>query len=115
MTSRQKQIIKRAAELERLSVAAFILSSVEEVARQIVEERRDRTPGTFEVLCRIDAFADYVAEVAADGAQEAASLARDNHGDYRWGHRCTPEFDARLYIALDDNGNEIEETQIGDF
>ncbi len=115
VTIGQKQIIKRAAELERQSVAAFILSRAEEAARQIVEARQDRTPGTFEVLCRIDAFADYVAEVAADGVKKAAELARDNHGDYKWEHRCTPQFDARLYVALDDDGNEIEETQVGDF
>ena len=69
----------------------------------------------FNVLCRIDAYADYVAEVEADSAEEAAELALDNHSDYTWEHDQTAEFDARFYVTLDSNGNEIEETQCGDF
>jgi hypothetical protein len=69
----------------------------------------------FTVLCRIDAFADYVAEVEADDAEEAALLADDDHGRYKWKHAGTHEFDARLYVTLDENGDEIEETQVGDF
>ena len=115
VTSEQKQVIKQAAVIGRTSVSAFVLASVEAVARQIVEARHDRTPGSFDVLCRIDAFADYVAEVEAEDAEEAATLASDNHGDYKWEHRFTQEFDARLYVTLDEHGNEIEETQVGDF
>ena len=96
-------------------MTAFILAEVEAAARRIVGSRWERTPGTFEVLCRIDAFADYVAEVEADDAEEAAALAHDDHGDYKWEHRSIQEFDARLYVTLDDAGNEIEETQVGDF
>jgi hypothetical protein len=70
---------------------------------------------TFKVLCRIDAFADYVAEVEADSAEDAAELARDNHGDYRWEYEQTAEFDDRTYVTLDANGDEIEGTQVGDF
>jgi hypothetical protein len=70
---------------------------------------------TFNVLCRIDAFADYVAEVEADSAEDAAELARENHGDYKWEHEQTQEFDDRLYVTLDSEGNEIEGTQVGDF
>jgi hypothetical protein len=70
---------------------------------------------TFQVLCRIDAFADYVATVEADSAEEAAELASDNHGDYSWEHHSTAEFDDRLYVTLDDDGDEIEATQVGDF
>lgn len=70
---------------------------------------------TFTVLCRIDAYADYVAEVEADSPEEAARLAQDRHGDYKWEHEQTAEFDARLYVALDGDGAEIEETQLGDF
>lgn len=69
----------------------------------------------FNVLCRIDAYADYVAEVEADDATEAAELAMDNHGDYKWEHQQTAEFDDRLYVTLDNNGMEIDETQCGDF
>ncbi len=68
----------------------------------------------FTILCRIDAWADYVAEVDAETADEAAELARDNHSDYEWGHSYTQEFDARRYVTLDAEGNEIESTAIED-
>ena len=69
----------------------------------------------YNVLCRIDAYADYVAVVKAESAEEAAELARDNHGDYLWKHEQTAEFDARLYVTLDKNRHEIEATEIRDF
>jgi hypothetical protein len=71
-------------------------------------------PGTFEVLCRIDAYADYVARVDADTAEEAAELAYDDHGAYEWECRGTQEFDDRLYVTLDAEGSEMEGTEIGD-
>ena len=70
----------------------------------------------FNVLCRVDAYVDYVAEVEADDAAEAAQLANhDLSGHYKWEERGTQEFDARLYITLDENGEEIDGTQAGDF
>lgn len=69
----------------------------------------------FKVLCRIDAFADYVAEVEADSPADAAQLAEENHSAYKWEHDGTHEFDARVYVTLDADGNEIESTQCGDF
>ena len=69
---------------------------------------------TFTVLCRIDAYADYVAEVEADSAVEAAELARESHGDYKWEHEQTQEFDDRFYVTLDADGAEIEATHVGD-
>ena len=69
---------------------------------------------TFTVLCRIDAYADYVAEVEADDAAEAAELAMDNHGDYKWEHAQTAEFDDRFYVTLDAERNEIDSTHVGD-
>lgn len=69
---------------------------------------------TFTVLCRIDAYADYLAEVEADDAAQAAELAQDNHGDYKWEHDQTAEFDARFYVTLDARGREIESTHVGD-
>lgn len=69
----------------------------------------------FQVLCRIDAFADYVAEVEAEDAEAAAQVARDCHEYYDWEFRQTAEFDARLYVTLDENGDEIDSTQVGDF
>ncbi len=71
-------------------------------------------PGFFEVLCRIDAYADYVAVVEADCAEEAAEQASEDHQGYEWEHRGTAEFDARLYVTLDKDGWEIEATEIRD-
>jgi hypothetical protein len=70
---------------------------------------------TFTVLCRIDAYADYIAEVEAVDAEEAAESARDNHDDYKWEHDHTEEFDDRFYVTLDAEGGEIESTRVGDF
>ncbi len=114
-TAEQKRLIAEAAAVEGRTLAAFVLAHALEAARLIGESRRAPTPGTFEVLCRIDAFADYVAEVEADSPEEAAELARDNHADYKWDQRSVQEFDARLYVTLDADGDEIERTQIGDF
>jgi hypothetical protein len=70
---------------------------------------------TFIVLCRIDAYADYEAEVEADDAEEAAQLAEDNHDAYKWEKAGVVEFDDRLYVTLDENGDEIDATRCGDF
>ena len=70
---------------------------------------------TFTVLCRIDAYADYVAEVEADDAEEAAELARENHGDYKWEYDQTAEFDDRYYVTLDAQQEPIEATRVGDY
>jgi len=69
----------------------------------------------FSVLCRIDAYADYIAEVEADTAEEAAELARENHGDYKWEHDQTAEFDDRYYVTLSADGVPIEVTRVGDY
>ncbi len=70
---------------------------------------------TFTVLCRIDAYADYIAQIEAESPVKAAELARENHGDYKWAYDQTAEFDDRLYVTLSDDGDEIEGTQVGDF
>ena len=70
---------------------------------------------SFTVLCRIDAYADYVAEVEADSAEEAAELARDNHEDYKWAYDQTAEFDDRYYVALNADEEPIEATRVGDY
>jgi hypothetical protein len=62
----------------------------------------------FTVLCRIDAYADYKAQVAADSPEEAVHLADWHHEEYEWRSVGTTEFDDRLYIALDENGDEID-------
>ena len=70
---------------------------------------------TFTVLCRIDAYADYVAEVEAVDAEEAAELARYNHDDYKWRYDQTAEFDDRYYVTLDEQQEPIEATRVGDY
>lgn len=70
---------------------------------------------SYEVLCRVDAFTDYVTSVEADDPQGAVSLARAEHNKYDWKPRSTEEFDARVYVALDSNGGPIEETKSSDF
>ena len=69
----------------------------------------------FTVVCRIDAYADYVAEVEADNAEDAAEMARDSHEDYAWVSDGTQEFDDRIYMTLDANGEAIDSTRVGDF
>lgn len=80
-----------------------------------VEEAPVRPLPRFKVLCRLDAYADYLAEVEAESPKEAAELAQDRHEDYIWENQQTAEFDARFYVTLDENEMEIESTHIGDF
>jgi hypothetical protein len=115
VSGEQRRLIAAKAAFEGRSLSAFIVATVGDAARRVVEARGCPSTGGFEVLCRIDAYADYVAEVEAEDAEEAAQLASDNPADYKWVHHQTQEFDARLYVTLDSDGNEIEETQVGDF
>ncbi len=69
----------------------------------------------FKVLRRVDAFVDYVAEVEASSAEEAAQRAEDNEERYDWEKVDVQHFDARLFVTLDQDGNELEHTQTGDF
>ena len=69
---------------------------------------------TFTVLCRIDAFADYTAEVEADDPHEVAALAEDDPGAYTWTAAGIAEFVDRTYVTLDEAGVEIESTQTGE-
>ena len=69
---------------------------------------------TFIVLCRIDAYADYTAEIEADTAEEAAELADWDHGAYVWKSDGVAEFDDRIYVTLDADGDEIGSTLVGD-
>ena len=69
----------------------------------------------FTVLCRVDAYVDYVARVEARNAKQAALLADENPEAYSWEERGSVEFDARGYVTLDSKGWEIEGTQTGYF
>jgi len=70
---------------------------------------------TFKVLRRVDAFVDYVAKVRASSPAEAAELASEDEGGYKWEKWGEVEFDARLFVTLDKDGAEIESTQQGDY
>ena len=74
----------------------------------------DPSAPRFSVLCRIDAYADYVAVVEANSPEDAARLAADEPEAYRWEFQQTAEFAARMYVTLDDNGNEIDGTEVDD-
>lgn len=69
----------------------------------------------YQVLRRVDAFVDYVTEVEAADADEAAALADRDETKFKWTRVNVAHFDARLFVTLDEDGNEIEETQRGDF
>ncbi len=68
----------------------------------------------FYVLCQVDAYVRYEAEVEADDAEQAAQLACDRPEDYKWVGGDAQEFDARKYVTLTAEGDEIEETYCGD-
>jgi hypothetical protein len=69
----------------------------------------------FTVLCRVDAYVDYVAEVEADDAEDAAYIAKEAGGDLKWEEWGAVEFDSRGYVALDAEGDEIEDSRCGDW
>ena len=69
----------------------------------------------FRVLRRVDAFADFVAEVDAESAEEASALAEAHEDKIPWRSMGVTQFDARHFTALDARGNEIEKTSRGDF
>jgi hypothetical protein len=52
--------------------------------------------------------------VEAENAQEAAELACDDHGAFKWESQGVVEFDNRYYVAIDADGCEIESTIVGD-
>lgn len=69
----------------------------------------------FTVLRRVDAYVDYTATVEADNAEDAALLAEESEDDYTWEELGPVMFDARGYVTLDAEGDEIEATRTGDF
>ena len=77
--------------------------------------QREKSMAKFKVLCRVDAYIDYVAKVEANNAEEAAELAQDNASDYDWEERGAVQFDARGYVTLNAKGQEREATRRGYF
>lgn len=68
----------------------------------------------FTVRRIVDAYVNYEAEVEAASANEATELARRNEENYVWEETSTATFDARSYVALNEDGSEIAGTQVGD-
>ena len=66
----------------------------------------------FIVRRRVDAYVSYVAEVRARNARNAAELASEDEAAYAWQEEATDEFDARLFITLDEEGFELEATEV---
>ena len=68
----------------------------------------------FNVLSRVDAFVDYITEVEAENADEAAQLAFGGDPSVIWKLQGVSELDDRRVVTLDTNGEEIEATAQGD-
>jgi hypothetical protein len=109
-SGRTSYVVLSLAAYDRLASAR--LDS--DAAAPVDLEPADPSLSRFSVLCRIDAYADYVAVVEADSPEDAAQLAADEPEAYRWEYQQTAEFDARLYVTLDDNGDEIDATEVDD-
>lgn len=69
----------------------------------------------FRVRRQVDAWVTYVTEVWAVDAEQAAEVARDSDGELSWEEEGPVEFDARQFITLNAEGDEIDGTQVGDF
>lgn len=69
----------------------------------------------FTILSRKDAFVDDLAEVEAETPEAAVDLAYEGGPGIEWEPYGTVEFDARRVVALDDDGQEIENTARGQF
>lgn len=69
----------------------------------------------FQVISRVDAFVDYIAEVEADDPHSAALIAYRGKADIIWHKQRVTEFDARRIATLDEHGEEIESTAHGKF
>jgi hypothetical protein len=67
----------------------------------------------FIVIRRVDAYVVYSAVVKARNAQQAAWVAEMNEGDFEWTEEDVVQYDARHFVALDKDGEEIEGTKTG--
>ncbi|MCH8488610.1 MAG: hypothetical protein LAT81_01605 [Oceanicaulis sp.] len=64
-------------------------------------------------MSRVDAYVDYIAEVEATDADEAAAIAFDGGEDVIWTPQGVTEFDDRRVVTLDAQGAEVEATARG--
>lgn len=70
---------------------------------------------TFQVLRRVDAFVDYVAHVEAASADEAVAHVAKDEAKFAWSEIGVAQFDARCFVVLDQDGDELDSTRRGDF
>ena len=80
-----------------------------------VPQRRAR----YTIMRTIDAVVVYEAEVEADSPAEATKYAEEHEdevfaGQFRQTHGDVIEYAARNFVALDEEGDEIEESKTGD-
>ena len=68
----------------------------------------------FTVRRVVDAYVIEDAEVEADNAQAAVERAREHESELDWHERDVATFDARDFVALDEEGDLIEATRVGD-
>ncbi len=68
----------------------------------------------FKVLCRVETLVDTVAYVEASSALEAVEMAHDAPHVQRWTKVNEDEVAVRYYVALDENGGELEATRVED-
>ncbi len=70
---------------------------------------------TFKVLKRVEAYVDYHIDVEAEDAKSAAEYATAEDDELDWQPSATTEFEESRIVALDAEGNEIDDTAFGDF
>ena len=70
---------------------------------------------TFRVLKRVEAYVDYAINVEAENAEEAAEYAAHEDEELDWEELGVTEFEDTRIVTLDAEGNEIDDTAIGDF
>ena len=65
----------------------------------------------FRVLRRVDAWIDYIVEIDADNPDEAARAAHRCPALFAWVRAGEEEFPNTLFVALDEQGCELAQTQ----
>ena len=83
---------------------SYVLNAIGEVVMPV-----------FTVLRRVDAFIDYTTQIDAANAKDAAEFARRNADRLSWKADGEHEFDAQTFITRDSTGNEIADSECGDF
>ncbi len=69
----------------------------------------------FRVLKRVEAYVDYAIDVDAENASDAAEYAAHEDEELDWEALGPTEFEETRIVTLDAEGNQIDDTAIGDF